>query len=239
MNDYTDSHITSLAQQRETLDRERRRIEKAYALAVLDHTAAYLRAVCPEAVYVEFAYYGNTRALDLHEVLGAQPTSLGTCTFLWDGTEDDHPLTELSDNIEMDLQIALEPYDSPAWATVNRNSASDGNSWLLELPPPDRAARIAELVRAFHPEATGVVVDGHAAGGRVLEIVEDIKGATNFTTKRRWTRGHDEVITRLVAQVFALPALAQRHLVHLQGYRHPYGSRTTDLVRLMPLPPTS
>jgi hypothetical protein len=240
LNDCTDDRMATLAQQRKDMDRERRRLTKAHALAVLDHMTAYLRAICPEAVYVEFAYYANDRTLELGGVLGAQTSPLGACPWLWDRNEEDHPLTEYSDNIEVDLQLALRPYDSPAWATVKHNTARDGNSWLLELPPQDRAAHIAMLVRAHHPEATGIVVDGRAAGGRVLEVIEGIAedGSTERTSRRRWPRECDEVITRLVAQIFALPDLTRRHLIHIQGYQHPHGSSTSDLVRLMPLPPS-
>lgn len=65
-------HLAIVKQQREDLHAQYRQIEKAHALAVLDHLAAYLRDACPEAVYVTFAYYGNTRTLDLNGVLGAQ-----------------------------------------------------------------------------------------------------------------------------------------------------------------------
>jgi hypothetical protein len=132
---------------------------------VLDHITAKIRTACPEAVYVTFAFY-TSRTLDLHGVLGAQPSPLGTCPELWDNRdgEEEHPLDHIADQIESDVQTALAPYSSPAWASVHRNSASDGNSWLLELPPADRAARVAELVHENHPEATALVVDGRAAG---------------------------------------------------------------------------
>lgn len=65
--------LTILCSQREELEAERLRIEKAYCLAVLDHITAKIRAACPEAVYVTFAFY-SSRTLDLHGVLGAQPS---------------------------------------------------------------------------------------------------------------------------------------------------------------------
>ncbi|MBT2366194.1 hypothetical protein J7E88_12960 [Streptomyces sp. ISL-10] len=240
MSPATADHLAILAQQRDELDAERRRIEKAHCLAVLDHIAAQIRALCPEAVYVAFAYYGNTRTLDVHGVLGAQPSPLGTCPELWDVSNEEHPLAGIAEEIELDVQSALAPYDSPVWATVRRNTASDGNSWLLELPPPDRAARIAQLVHEHHPEATAIIVDGHSAGGRIIEIVEGAAedGTQNLTTQRRWTGECDDVLTRLVGQLFAIPALAGRHLTPLYDYRHPYGT-SSDLVRLMTLPPTA
>ncbi|WP_143203437.1 hypothetical protein [Streptomyces sp. CB02115] len=235
--------LAILSEQREELEAERLRIDKAHCLAVLDHITAKIRAVCPEAVYVSFAFYGSSRTLDLHCVLGAQPSPLGTCPELWDNLgepEDEHPLDDIADQIESDVQIALAPYSSPAWATVRRNQASDGNSWLLELPPADRAARVAELVRTHHPDATAVIVDGRSAGGRIIEVVEGSAedGSQNLTTQRRWSSECEDVLTRLVGQIFAMPTLAGRHLAAIHDYRHPYGT-SCDLVRLMTLPPTA
>ncbi|ORT60558.1 hypothetical protein [Streptomyces sp. CB03238] len=235
--------VAILAQQREELEAERLRIDKAYSLAVLDHISAKIRAACPEAVYVTFAYY-NSRTLDLHGVLGAQPSPLGTCPQPWDnrgGDEDEHPLDYIADQIESDVQTALAPYSSPAWASVHRNSAADGNSWLLELPPADRAARVAELVHEHHPEATALIVDGRAAG-RVIEILEGVAddGTPVRTPRPRWSSTCDTALTRLLGQLLALPVLADRHLMPLPGdYVHPYGVSTSDQVRLMPLPPTA
>ncbi|MER7047971.1 hypothetical protein [Streptomyces jumonjinensis] len=244
MTPAAQDQLTILCEQREELEAERLRIEKAYCLAVLDHIAAKIRAACPEAVYVSFAFY-SSRTLDLHSILGAQPSPLGTCPELWDnrGGEDEDPLDCIADQIEFDIQTALAPHQSPAWASVRRNTASDGNSWLLELPPTDRAVRVAQLVREHHPDATAVVVDGRAAGGRVIEIIEGVSedGTEIRTARRRWTAECDDTLTRLVGQMFALPALADQHLVSAHGqYAHPYpyGTRTSDQVRLLPLPPS-
>ncbi len=233
--------LAILSKQREELEAERLRVEKAYCLAVLDHITAKIRAACPEAVYVTFAFY-TSRTLDLHGVLGAQPSRLGTCPELWDNRdgEDEHPLDYIADQIESDVETALAPYSSPAWASVHRNTAADGNSWLLELPPADRAARVAELVREHHPEATAVVVDGRAAG-RIIEIHEGVAddGAPVRIPRPRWSSACDTALTWLLGQMLALPALADRHLMPLPGdYTHPCRT-TSDQVRLMPLPPTA
>ncbi|MBT2413983.1 hypothetical protein J7I94_26140 [Streptomyces sp. ISL-12] len=233
--------LAVLAQQREELDAERRRFEKAYCLAVLDHISARIRALCPEAVYVTFDYNGKTRSLELAGVLGAQPSPLGTCPWLWENGDDEHPLEEIAVDIELDVQSALAPYDSPAWATVVRNSASDSN-WLLELPPADRAARVADLIRGHHPAATAVIVDSRAGGGRVIGVIEEQAdgGAPAPVARPRLSAPCDDAVTRLVAQVVLLPPLADRHLMPLtRGFAHPYGSSVSDQVRLMPLPPTA
>ncbi|MEU0722900.1 hypothetical protein [Streptomyces sp. NPDC006140] len=233
--------LAVLAQRRQELDAERHRIQKAYCLAVLDHITAKVRQVCPEAVYIGVAYYGKTRELDLLGVLGEQTSPLSGLPWLWETSDEEHPLAELAAEVEVDVQTALEPYDSPAWATVRRDSASDGNLWLVELPPPDRAVRIAELVRGHHPQAIAIVVDGRSGGGRVIEVIEGVaEDGTDSHVRSRWPRECDDNLTRLVAQIFAIPALADRHLVPADGrYSHPYGSTTSDLVRLMPLPPTA
>ncbi|MFE0130138.1 hypothetical protein ACFWY6_00850 [Streptomyces sp. NPDC059037] len=236
--------LAILSEQREELEAESRRIEKAHCIAVLDHITAKIRAACPGAVYVTFAYY-SSRTLDLDGVLGEQPSPLSSCPELWsnrEGTDEgEHPLDYIADKIESDIQTALAPYTSPAWASVHRNSASDGNSWLLELPPADRAARVAELVREHHPEATALVVDGRAAG-RIIEVLEGVAddGTPLRSPHPRWSSACDTALTRLLGQVLALPALADRHLMPLPGdYAHPHSLSTSDQVRLMPLPPTA
>ncbi|MFI2258968.1 hypothetical protein [Streptomyces tubercidicus] len=236
--------LAILGEQREELQAQRLRTDKAYCLAVLDHITAKIRAACPEAVYVTFAFHRD-RTIDLHGVLGAQPSPLGTCPELWDnhgeGEEDEHPLDDIADQIESDVRTALAFHSSPAWASVHRNAASDGNSWLLELPPADRAARVAELVREHHPEATALVVDGRAAG-RVVEIFEGVTddGTPAITPRPRWSAACDTTVAGLLAQVLALPALADRHLMPLPGdYTYPFSTSTGDQVRLMPLPPTA
>ncbi|MGW3031161.1 hypothetical protein ACWDCB_07985 [Streptomyces sp. NPDC001178] len=224
--------LGALAQQRQELDAVRRRIQKAYCLTVLDHITAQIRAVRPEAAYVGFAYDGHTRDVGLLGVLGEQTSPLSGLPWLWERSDEEHPLAELAAAIEADVQTALEPYDSPAWATVRRKSASEGNLWLVELPPPDRAARIAELVREHHPQATAAVIDSSRVGGQVIKVIEGITddGADN-RVRPRWPRECDETLNRLVAQLLALPALAQRQLV-------PADDASGGRVLLMPLPPT-
>ncbi|MFK0279806.1 hypothetical protein ACIQVL_04930 [Streptomyces sp. NPDC090499] len=222
-----------LARQREHLDAVRRRIQKAYCVTVLDHITAQIRAACPEAAYVGFAYDGQARDVGLLGVLGEQTSPLSGLPWLWERGDEEHRLAELAAEIEADVQTALEPYDSPAWATVRRNSASEGNLWLVELPPPDRPTRIAELVREHHPEATAAVIDSHRAGGQIIEVVEGITddGADNLVCPR-WPRKSDETLNQMVAQLLALPARAQRQLVPAD---HDSGGRRL----LLPLPPTS
>ncbi|MER6086856.1 hypothetical protein [Streptomyces bluensis] len=205
--------------------------------------AAKVRQACPEAAYVGVAYpfHSSARELELLGVLGQQTSPLSGLPWLWETGDEEHPLAEIAVEIETDVQTALEPYDSPVRANVQPDSASEGNLWLVELPPPDRAARIAQLVRDYHRQATAVVVDGRRGGGRAIEVIEGV--ADDGTAKRtqpRWSRDCDETLTRLVAQIFAVPALADRHLVPTGGRcSHPYGSAASDLLRLMPLPPTA
>ncbi|OIJ97799.1 hypothetical protein BIV25_13410 [Streptomyces sp. MUSC 14] len=231
------NQLDDLARRREDLFAELRRIRKAHCLAVLDHITAKVRRVCPQAAYIEFAYQGETRDVGLRGVLGEQGSPLGGLPWLWESGDEEHALAELAVEIEADVQTSLEPYDSPAWATVRRNAASEGNGWLIELPPSDRVARIAQLVRATHPEAGAVVVDRRHAGGRVIEVIEGAAGVIGRCTRPRWTREGDYALTRWVAQIFAIPVLAERHLRPVPGgYAHPYGSSVTTLVRLLPLP---
>ncbi|MEU0839503.1 hypothetical protein ABZ370_08535 [Streptomyces sp. NPDC005962] len=230
--------VSILAQQRENLSLAFRRAEQAHCLSIIDHLAAKIRLRCPEAAYIAFDRTGEHRAVAVHGVLGEQPSSLGACPWLWDGTESGHPLNEIDTDITLDIEYALLPPTSPVWALVRRNTGMDG-SWLLELPPVDRAARAAELIRGHHPAATAIIVDGRAAGGRVVGVVEDrADGETQTPAVRpRLSSACDDALTRLVAQVFLLPPLADRHLMPVpNGFVHPYSISTSDQVHLMPLP---
>jgi len=230
--------VSILAQQRENLSLAFRRAEQAHCLSIIDHLAAKIRLRCPEAAYVAFDRAGEHRAVAVDGVLGEQPSPLGACPWLWDGTESGHPLNEIDTDITLDIEYALLPPTSPVWALVRRNTGMDG-SWLLELPPVDRAARAAELIRGHHPAATAIIVDGRAAGGRVVGVVEDrADGETQAPAVRpRLSSACDDALTRLVAQVFLLPPLADRHLMPVpNGFVHPYSISTSDQVHLMPLP---
>ncbi|MGI5399178.1 hypothetical protein ACQEVG_06900 [Streptomyces sp. CA-135486] len=233
--------VAILAQQREELSLALRRAEQAHCLAIIDHLAAKIRARCPEAAYVAIDRSSEDRAVSVYGVLGEQPSPLGACPWLWDGTQAGHPLNEIDSDITLDIEYALLPPTSPVWALVRRNTGMDG-SWLLELPPADRAARVAQLIRGHHPAATAVIVDGRAGGGRVVGVIEEqADGDAPVPVARpRLSNACDDALTRLVAQVFLLPSLADRHLMPVpRGFAHPHGSSISDQVRLMPLPVTA
>ncbi|MGW7664689.1 hypothetical protein [Streptomyces sp. NPDC054756] len=198
--------VATLAQQREELSLALRRAEQAHCLGIIDHLAAKIRARCPEAVYVAIDRSGQDRAVTVYGVLGEQPSPLGACPWLWDGTQAGHPLNEIDSDITLDIEYALLPPTSPVWALVHRNTGMDG-SWLLELPPADRAARVAELIRGHHPAATAVIVDGRAGGGRVVGVIEEQvdDDAPAPVAQPRLSKACDDALTRLVAQVFLLP----------------------------------
>ncbi|MEV6132131.1 hypothetical protein AB0M05_35995 [Streptomyces violaceusniger] len=230
--------VAILAQQREDLTLALRRAEQAHCLGIIDHLAAKIRARCPEAVYVAFDRSGEHRTVTVYGVLGEQPSPLAACPWLWDGTETGHPLNEIDSDIILDIEYALLPPTSPVWALVRRNTGMDGSS-LLELPPADRAARVAELIRGHHPAATAVIVDSRAGGGRVVGVIEErTDGKVPAPVARpRLSRACDDALTRLVAQVFLLSPLADRHLRAIpRDFTHPYGSSVSDQVRLLLLP---
>jgi hypothetical protein len=233
--------LAVLAHERDALDAERRRLARAHCLAVLDYIAVKIRSVSPDAVYVAFTYDGRLREPYVQGILGAQPSPLGACPWLWDGSDEDHPLNELFDEIERAVQTALEPPHSLAWASVVPDTAGEGKRRLLELPPPSRIGRIAELVHKFHPAATALVVDGQA-GGRVIEIIEGAggDGTERRTTGRIWGSERNREIRRLVCEVFALPYLAEGCLEPVaNGYTRPDSRTISDLVCVLPLPPTA
>lgn len=228
--------LTALTRQRDELAAQLSRVRKAHCVAVLDYVTAKVRHACPEAEYIEFSYHGQTRDLGVLGVLGEDTTRSGSLPLLWEKGEMGHSLTWLGSEIEINLQNAMEPYDSLVWTGVRRNTARQGNSWLLQLPPLDRVARVAQLVREFHSRATSVIADGGPAGIRVVEVIEENGGNSRRRVRPCWTEERDEALARLVAHVFALPALADRHLLPVG---HIESGAYTGFARRIPLPPTA
>jgi hypothetical protein len=229
------------AGQRQKIAEQYEQTRKAYCLAVVDDLAAYIRAIRPQAAYVAFALYGD-RSTSLLGILGAQPSPPGNGSWLWDVTAgDEHPLTAVRDALTVDLDDALGRVRSPLWPMVSPHGPVEDNCWLLELPPPDRAARIAELVREHHPSATAAVTDVRMAGGRVIEIIDNpipAGGQAHQATKPRWPSQADDEITRLAAHMWALPDARARYFTPVgDDYVHPYGYPPSDLVRRLNLPP--
>lgn len=215
------------------------RAEHAVMLAVLDHVGEYVQAVCPQARYIEFAFRSETRSVDLGGVYGGQPSPLGVCPLLWEATtDDDHPLSAVKDDLLRDVEMVLAPSSSPAWSSVQPNSASDSNSWLLELPPADRVARIAELVRQHHPDAAALIIDCRTTGGRVIQIIDGPKGKESREhASWRWSGRTDIEISRLLRQLLLLPDLRDRHFEQVpDGFRHPFGDDCNDSAYVLKLP---
>ena len=136
--------VAILAQQREELSLALRRAEQAHCLAIIDHLAAKIRARCPEAVYVAFDRSGEDRAVTVHGVLGEQPSPLGACPWLWDGTETDHPLNEIDSDITLDVEYALLPPTSPTWALVHERIPCDRKD-EIQLKGVRHPVRVYEL----------------------------------------------------------------------------------------------
>ncbi|AIA03426.1 hypothetical protein ACFCXR_15245 [Streptomyces noursei] len=239
MPQFVVDRVSELGRQCRELSERRDYANKAYGLAVVDHLAAKIRAVCPDATYLAFERHREQQWYVVTGVLGAAPTPLSPNPWLWDA--GDSSLRGFGEDIETDLQTALEITPSPVWPMSRLNTASEANVWLLELPPEDRITRITELVRTEHPEAFGLLVDGDATRRHVLAVDEG--GSVRLLVGRsqlRWSREHDAALNAWVGQIFALPPLADRHLMPIPvRYLHYFVGKASKRMRLLPLNPTA
>jgi hypothetical protein len=230
---------TVAATRRERLAGQLRRAEHAHLLATIDHVAEYVRTVWPQARCIEFAFHADTRTIDLGGIYGNPPTPLSGCPLLWEAADQEHPMAELRAELSGDVEQLLAPFNSPAWTFVHPNSASESNSWLMDLPPADRVARIAQLVRQHHPAAAALIVDFQATGGRVIQVIEEAEpgGSSPQHALWRWSGRADLEISQLLRHMRVLPDLSDRHFEPVpDAFRHPLGVSFNGSVYLLKLP---
>lgn len=239
MNAPTIAPQTVAAARRERLAGQLRRAEHAHLLATADHIAEYVRAVCPGACHIEFAFHADTRTIDLGGIYGSAPTPLSGCPLLWDAADSEHPMADLRDELGRDVEELLAPFNSPAWTFVHPNAASETNSWLLDLPPADRTARIAQLVRQHHPAAVALIVDFQATGGRIIQVIEEAEPGGTSRQHELWrcSGRADQEISRLLRHMRVLPDLRDRYFEPVpDAISHPFGGSFDGSVYLLKLP---
>ncbi|MGI5401971.1 hypothetical protein ACQEVG_21505 [Streptomyces sp. CA-135486] len=192
-----------------------------YEIAVLDHVSARIRAAFPSATHLTFVHYARSRELDLRAFWTTSPD--GTQTQILDATVG-VPALDL-DEVADDLTHALAGLQSSAWSAV-RSEPTGAGEWVLELPPQDRAARIAELARAHHRHAILLTVDFTDDSAHVLDLtsadISEFGGAIAepiqaLPHRPLWPAETEWQITALATQIRALPHLRAQHLLPIDN----------------------
>ncbi|MFE6481490.1 hypothetical protein ACFVGN_00895 [Streptomyces sp. NPDC057757] len=193
------------------------KVQAQYKIAILDHDSARIRAAFPDTTHLRFVHYSRSRQLDLQAFF---TTGLdGTQRQILDATTST-PSLDL-DELTDDLTEALAGLNSAAWSAVRPESPGEGQ-WVLDLPPYDQAARIAELARAHHPHAILLTVDFTADSAQILDLAgADIAQFGDPLTETvqalphrpLWPAETERQIAVLAAQIRALPHLRAQYLL--------------------------
>jgi hypothetical protein len=187
-----------------------------YEVSVLDHVTARIRSAVPEATHVTFDRLPGKPSVLLRAVWGGGLRG-GERRLITDG-ESDCPirLGELSE----ELMTTLTGPASAAWSAV-RPEPVDGR-WVLDLPPFDRAERIAELAREHYPTAELLKIDfREPAAPRVVMvgIIDNLIAyeVTAAEDEILWPAETERAVSTLVRQIAALPRLQAMHLTRVGG----------------------
>lgn len=194
-----------------------------YEIAVLDHVTARIRAGYPDTTHLTFEHFSRSREVELRAFWASEPD--GTQRRVLDARLD---MTSL-DIVELneDLTRALAGHHAAAWSAVRPDPTPD-KRWILDLPPADRAARIAELVRAHHPNAKLITVDFASDPCRVESVTAaDLSESGGTITepvvaideRPLWPRETERQIAALARQIYVLPHLQAQHLARVGGPR--------------------
>ncbi|MFJ2342344.1 hypothetical protein [Streptomyces antimycoticus] len=196
-----------------------------YEIAVLDHVTARILEAYPETTHLTFGDSSRDRTIELHGLWATHHG--GTEELILDVPRDaDTSALDLQE-IADDLTEALAGRQSVAWSAV-RPQPRPGGHRVLNLPPTDRAVRIAELVRAHHPDAQLLTVDLVRNTCRVRDIVcaklSEFGGAIGKPVQATdelplWPVETERQITALIQQIHALPHLRAERLARVGGPR--------------------
>ena len=189
-----------------------------YEIAVLDHVTARIRAAYPDTTHLTFEHFSHNREVELRALWAIE--SDGAERRVLDARLD---MTSLDvTELDEDLTTALAGHDSVAWSAVRPEPV--GRHWILDLPPYDRATRIAELVRAHHPDAQLLTLDLADRTPRITSVTVVNATELNLEIHARgdrplWPDDTDRSISGLVRQIQALPHLRARYLARVGGPR--------------------
>lgn len=195
-----------------------------YEIAVLDHVAALIVEAYPKTTHLTFDHSPHDRTIRLHALWATHHS--GTEELILDVRQDDNTAALDLDELADDLSDALAGLHSAAWSTVRPDPRPD-RRWVLDLPPADRVERLAELVRAHHPEAGLVTVEFSGDKCRALNVthadvtelsIDLIAGPTpSGGEDSLWPKETERQISALALQIHALPHLRAQHLVRVGG----------------------
>ncbi|MEV0735409.1 hypothetical protein AB0I51_05465 [Streptomyces sp. NPDC050549] len=196
-----------------------------YEIAVLDHVTALVVEAYPQTTHLTFDHSAHDRTIEPHALWATHHAGSEELVLdlrrATDTSTSALDLDELADG----LNDALAGLHSAAWSAVRSEPRPDWR-WVLDLPPADRAERIAELVRAHHPEARLITVEFVGDTCQVLAITsEDLSEPGGTITKptpddcgrRLWPEETERQIEALTLQIRALPHLRARHLMPVGG----------------------
>ncbi|WP_236244193.1 hypothetical protein [Streptomyces sp. CC210A] len=218
----TSSEAPRTIDARRHLERAVRMVDQAqerYEVAMLDFVAARLVEAYPETTHITFVHVTADGVIELD----------GLWTTHDDGTEElildvrrGSGITAFDPGeIGDDLTYALDRLNSVAWSAV-RPQTLPGKRWVLDIPPVDRAARIADLVRAHHPDAGLLTVDLSPMRPRVAGVTmvgTSGAGPTVHAEPDRplWPEETGRIIRALIWQILSLPHLRTRYLTRVGG----------------------
>jgi hypothetical protein len=222
MTDTTSDRVSTALRYRKLAVDDFNAAQAHYEIAVLDHVTARIADAYPEATHLTFDHRAHDRTITLHGLLTTHHG--GTEDLILDARRDTDTALDLSELTD-DLSDALAGPRSAAWSAVRPAPRPDRRR-VLDLPPVDRAVRIAELVRAQHPQAGLITVDFASDTCKVLDVIcTDIAEAGQVIIEQRqadekhplWSEESERQISALTLQIHALPHLRAQYLVRVGG----------------------
>ncbi|MFY1677408.1 hypothetical protein [Streptomyces sp. WMMC905] len=218
----TSSEAPRTIDARRHLERAVRMVDQAqerYEVAMLDFVAARLVEAYPETTHITFVHVTADGVIELDGLWTTREDS--TEELILDVRRDSGITAFDPGEIGDDLTYSLDRLNSVAWSAV-RPEPLPGKRWVLDIPPVDRAARIADLVRAHHPDAGLLTVDLSPMRPRVAGVTTVGTTGVSATVHAEpdrplWPEETGRIIRGLIWQIHSLPHLRARYLTRVGG----------------------
>ncbi|WP_406354316.1 hypothetical protein [Streptomyces sp. NBC_00658] len=198
---------------------------EALYLAIHDDIAARVRGAHPDAQHLELSEDADGD-VELHGIWSAPVSGLGTRRLLraLDSTDvQDGPL-DLDELVEDLERVLVGPY-LYQWglAEPHPDQQHRDRRWIT-LPPADRAAHIAGIVRRYVPDAVSLICLFDASHGRIAVGFEQVIRADGETVTipcprcspdtadSLWPHDISHQLAAVLGQLYTLPHLRSRHL---------------------------
>ncbi|MFE0642783.1 hypothetical protein ACFW2Y_14390 [Streptomyces sp. NPDC058877] len=223
MTDTTENEEPRTTDARRHLDHAVRamdHVQARYEVAMLDYIAARVVEAYPQTTHLSFVHATPDGLIELDGLWVTHDG--GTEELFLDVRGGGATIAGLDPGeIGDDLTYALDRLDSVASSAV-RPQTLPGKRWVLDIPPADRAARIADLVRAHHPDAGLLTVDLSPIRPRVAGVTA--VGPTGIgptvhvePDQPLWPEETGRIIQGLIWQIHCLPHLRARYLTRFGG----------------------